>query len=70
VNFSNTIVSPTAEGNQTSPHSRRIADHDVCYSTNQVLVIIAVTCAVNFAFIFVVMTLVHVCNLSSRKLGE
>ncbi|PSN44803.1 hypothetical protein C0J52_22505, partial [Blattella germanica] len=37
-------------------------EHELCYSANQVLCIIAVTCAVNFAFIFVVMTLVHVCN--------
>ncbi|KDR10283.1 hypothetical protein L798_15650 [Zootermopsis nevadensis] len=41
----------------------------MCYSTNQVLLIIAVTCAVNFAFIFVVMTLVHVCNRAGGKLS-
>ncbi|PNF22565.1 hypothetical protein B7P43_G12852 [Cryptotermes secundus] len=63
------MVSPSAEGNQTSPHSRRLASHDACYSTNQVLLVIAVTCAVNFAFIFVVMTLVHVCNRAGSKLS-
>jgi hypothetical protein len=34
-----------------------------------VLLVIAVTCAVNFAFIFVVMTLVHVCNRAGSKLN-
>jgi hypothetical protein len=62
-------LSTPSEGNQTSPHSRRLADHDMCYSTNQVLLIIAVTCAVNFAFIFVVMTLVHVCSRTGGKLN-
>jgi hypothetical protein len=69
VNVSTTTVSPSEEGNQTSPHSRRLASHDACYSTNQVLLVIAVTCAVNFAFIFVVMTLVHVCNRAGSKLS-
>ncbi|XP_069692330.1 uncharacterized protein [Periplaneta americana] len=50
------------------PRSRRLGAHDACYNTNQVLLIIAVTCAVNFAFIFTVMTLVHVCNRSGGKL--
>jgi hypothetical protein len=34
-----------------------------------VLLIIGLTCAVNFAFIFVVMTLVHVCNRTGSKLN-
>jgi hypothetical protein len=63
-------LSVTTEGNQTSPQSRRLADRDMCYSTNQVLLIIAVTCAVNFAFIFVVMSLVQVCNRTGGKLSE
>ncbi|KAJ9594543.1 hypothetical protein L9F63_027474 [Diploptera punctata] len=58
--------------NQTNgPVSRHLENHQLCYNnTNQVLLIIAVTCAVNFAFIFIVMTLVHICNRSSAiKLG-
>lgn len=31
----------------------------MCYTTNEVLVIIAVTCFLNFAFILLVMTCVH-----------
>jgi hypothetical protein len=69
LNLSTTTVSPSPEGNQTSPHSRRLASHDACYSTNQVLLVIAITCAVNFAFIFIVMTLVHVCNRAGGKLS-
>ena len=63
--------SSSSRGNQTDgPVSRHLEEHELCYNTNQVLVIIAVTCAVNFAFIFIVMTLVHVCNRSSSiKLG-
>ncbi|KAF4522654.1 hypothetical protein B566_EDAN011053 [Ephemera danica] len=40
---------------------------DTCYGPNQVLLIIAVTCAVNFAFIFGVMTIVHLCNVRGRS---
>jgi hypothetical protein len=69
-NLSTTTTSPAAESNQTSPHSRRLSSHDACYSTNQVLLVIAVTCAVNFTFICVVMTLVHVCNRSGTKLSR
>jgi hypothetical protein len=69
-NLSSTSTSAPAEGNQTSPHSRRLAGHNACYSTNQVLLVIAVTCVVNFTFICVVMTLVHVCNRSGSKLSR
>jgi hypothetical protein len=42
----------------------------MCYSTNQVLLVIAITCGVNFAFIFFVMTLVNLCNRSGDKLSR
>jgi hypothetical protein len=64
---SSTTVSPPEEWNQTSPHTRRL---DMCYSTNQVLLVIAITCGVNFAFIFVVMTLVNVCSRSGDKMSR
>jgi len=67
---STTPVVPPEEGNHTSPHSRRLYSHDMCYSTNQVLLVIAITCGVNFAFIFVVMTLVNLCNRSGDKLSR
>jgi hypothetical protein len=67
-NASTATASPSVDANRTSPHSRRLAKHDACYSTNQVLLVVAVTCAVNFAFICVVMTLVHLCNRASSKL--
>ncbi|XP_046663443.1 uncharacterized protein LOC124356299 [Homalodisca vitripennis] len=34
----------------------------VCYSTNEVLIIIGLTCVLNLAFIVVVMTCVHFCS--------
>lgn len=35
------------------------APASMCYTTNEVLVIIAVTCFLNFAFVLLVMTCVH-----------
>jgi len=67
---STTPVVPPEEWNKTSPHTRRLYSHDMCYSTNQVLLVIAITCGVNFAFIFVVMTLVNLCNRSGDKLSR
>lgn len=39
---------------------------EVCYGPNEVLIVIAVTCAVNFAFIFGIMTVVHFCNIRNH----
>ncbi|CAB3387496.1 Hypothetical predicted protein, partial [Cloeon dipterum] len=39
---------------------------NVCYGPNEVLIVIAVTCAVNFAFIFGIMTVVHLCNIRNH----
>jgi hypothetical protein len=39
---------------------------ETCYGPNEVLLIIAITCAVNFAFIFGVMTIVHLCNIRNN----
>ncbi|XP_046402247.1 wiskott-Aldrich syndrome protein homolog [Ischnura elegans] len=40
--------------------------HAACYGPDQVVLIIALTCALNFACIFLVMALVHVCNRNRK----
>nr|CAD7434101.1 unnamed protein product [Timema monikensis] len=60
----------TASGVEKAPVTRRRLDgHDACYNTYEVLLIIGLTCAVNFAFIFVVMAFVHLCNRGQQVKG-
>lgn len=49
----------TATAARTSAHVLHAAPASMCYTTNEVLVIIAVTCFLNFAFILLIMTCVH-----------
>ncbi|XP_059470200.1 uncharacterized protein LOC132193502 [Neocloeon triangulifer] len=48
-------------------HNSTAAGHEVCYGPNEVLIVIAITCAVNFAFIFGIMTVVHFCNIRNHS---
>ncbi|XP_054281626.1 uncharacterized protein LOC128999255 [Macrosteles quadrilineatus] len=49
--------------NVTSPSSTTTVDRaSVCYDTNEVLMIIGMTCVLNLAFIVVVMSCVHFCS--------
>lgn len=48
-----------AGGSASSPHVLHATPASMCYTTNEVLVIIAVTCFLNFAFILLIMTCVH-----------
>ncbi|XP_068084340.1 uncharacterized protein [Anabrus simplex] len=66
-----TTAVPTSSSTTPAPTApaRRLERHDTCYNTNEVLLIIAITCAVNFAFIFVIMALVHVCNRNNKVAG-
>ncbi|XP_054284154.1 uncharacterized protein LOC129001036 [Macrosteles quadrilineatus] len=49
--------------NATSPSSTTTVDRaSVCYDTNEVLMIIGMTCVLNLAFIVVVMSCVHFCS--------
>ncbi|XP_071438573.1 uncharacterized protein [Hetaerina americana] len=40
--------------------------HAACYGPDQVVLIIALTCALNFACIFLVMAFVHICNRNRK----
>lgn len=58
------VLVAATSGNETAarstPHVLQHATPDsMCYTTNEVLVIIAVTCFLNFAFILLIMTCVH-----------
>lgn len=49
----------TAAAAGTPSHVLHATPVSMCYTTNEVLVIIAVTCFLNFAFVLLVMTCVH-----------
>lgn len=58
------VMITTTDGNGTArtpaPHVlQHVQPVSMCYTTNEVLVIIAVTCFLNFAFILIIMTCVH-----------
>ncbi|XP_003247937.1 uncharacterized protein LOC100570020 [Acyrthosiphon pisum] len=62
------VLVAAAGGNDTASRSpqpppphvlQHAAPDSMCYTTNEVLVIIAVTCFLNFAFILLIMTCVH-----------
>ncbi|VVC45179.1 Hypothetical protein CINCED_3A007722 [Cinara cedri] len=52
-------LNDTSAGTPPPPHVLHATSVSMCYTTNEVLVIIAVTCFLNFAFILLIMTCVH-----------
>ncbi|XP_039289758.1 uncharacterized protein LOC111055937 [Nilaparvata lugens] len=68
VSDSGTIVDSVSESynNSFSYSDSEVKQTTICYNTNEVLIIIGLTCFLNFTFITLVMTCVHFCSAAGN----
>ncbi|RZF35963.1 hypothetical protein LSTR_LSTR005376 [Laodelphax striatellus] len=68
INSNNIIVNTVSDGynNSFSDRSSDVKQTAICYNTNEVLIIIGLTCFLNFTFIMLVMTCVHFCSAAGN----